>query len=238
MSIGALSAIFGGSFLVSLTGTLSPGPLSTMTIRESVRWGFWAGPLLAAGHGFIELALVIGLALGLNRFFEREAVAAAIGIIGGLFLLWMGQRILRTLPQQELVIEKGQAANRPTTSGGRPGRGLLVESRADGLPAMVLFLMAAGVAVSVTNPFWLAWWASVGTKFIVESLEQGAAGVATFYTAHVLTDLGWLSLIAFVLATGRRLMSRWTYRGVLLVCGVFLVGLGAWFLVSGVSFIT
>jgi threonine/homoserine/homoserine lactone efflux protein len=65
MSIGALAAIFTTSFLVSLTGALSPGPLTTLAVREGVRRGFWAGPALAAGHGAIELALVVALALGL-----------------------------------------------------------------------------------------------------------------------------------------------------------------------------
>ncbi len=46
-------------------GALSPGPLTTLAVREGVRRGVWAGPALAAGHGAIELALVVGLALGL-----------------------------------------------------------------------------------------------------------------------------------------------------------------------------
>ncbi len=44
MSIGAVAAIFATSFLVSLTGALSPGPLTTLAVREGVRRGVWAGP--------------------------------------------------------------------------------------------------------------------------------------------------------------------------------------------------
>jgi threonine/homoserine/homoserine lactone efflux protein len=69
MSIGALAAIFTTSFLVSLTGVLSPGPLTALAVREGARRGFWAGPALAAGHGAIELALVVTLALGLAGLF-------------------------------------------------------------------------------------------------------------------------------------------------------------------------
>jgi len=220
MSIGALVAIFATSFLVSLTGALSPGPLTTLVVREGVRRGFWAGPALAAGHGAIELALVVALALGLNRLLDEEWLTATIALVGGTFLLWLGAQIIRTAPRQELVIG-GQ-----TGDGEPPARA-----------ASVLGLAASGVAVSVANPFWILWWATVGTAYIATSLEEGAAGVGVFYGAHFLTDLGWLSVIALALATGRRIMSRRAYQGVLVACGVFLLGLGGWFLASGLGHI-
>ena len=220
MSIGALVAIFATSFLVSLTGALSPGPLTTLAVREGVRRGFWAGPVLAAGHGAIELALVVALALGLNRLLDEEWLTATIALVGGTFLLWLGAQIIRTAPRQELVIG-GQ-----TGDGEPPARA-----------ASVLGLAASGVAVSVANPFWILWWATVGTAYIATSLEEGAAGVGVFYGAHFLTDLGWLSVIALALATGRRIMSRRAYQGVLVACGVFLLGLGGWFVASGLGHI-
>lgn len=220
MSIGALVAIFATSFLVSLTGALSPGPLTTLAVREGVRRGFWAGPALAAGHGAIELALVVALALGLNRLLDEEWLTTTIALVGGTFLLWLGAQIIRTAPRQELVIGGHRGDGEP------PARA-----------ASVLGLAASGVAVSVANPFWILWWATVGTAYIATSLEEGATGVGVFYGAHFLTDLGWLSVIALALATGRRIMSRRAYQGVLVACGVFLLGLGGWFLASGLGHI-
>jgi threonine/homoserine/homoserine lactone efflux protein len=232
MSASALGAIFGTSFLVSLTGALSPGPLSTLAAREGVQKGFWAGPALAAGHGSLELALVIGLALGLNQLLEREAVAATIALVGGLFLLWLGAQVIRTAPARELHIQHHDPALPPRHTGG-----LLAATDTAPSLAGIAALMLAGVAVSISNPFWLAWWATIGTAYIVEALDQGVAGVASFYSAHLLTDLGWLSLIAFALARGRRIMSRWAYRLTLTACGVFLLGLGGWFLASGLGYL-
>jgi len=238
MSIGALVAIFATSFLVSLTGALSPGPLTTLAVREGVRRGFWAGPALAAGHGAIELALVAALALGLNRLLDEEWLTATIALVGGTFLLWLGAQIIRTAPRQELVIGKQRDDEEPRS--GPPGRGWLRPALAEEgrvTAGAALGLAASGVAVSVANPFWLLWWATVGTAYIATSLEEGAAGVGVFYGAHFLTDLGWLSVIALTLATGRRIISRRAYRGVLVVCGVFLLGLGGWFLASGFGYI-
>lgn len=225
MSPESLAAIFGTSFVVSLTGALSPGPLTTLAVREGVQRGAWAGPLLALGHGLIELTLVIGLALGLDQLLDDEPVTAAVAIVGGAFLLGLGARAIVTAPSQELHIERqadlGSASATAAANGAPSAAGLAI----------------AGLAVSVTNPFWLAWWATVGTAYIVKALDQGVAGVASFYSAHILTDIAWLSLIAFALASGRRLMSRRAYQAVLAACGVFLLALGGWFLSSGLGYV-
>jgi threonine/homoserine/homoserine lactone efflux protein len=217
MSVGALAAIFGTSFVVSLTGALSPGPLTTLAVREGVRRGFWAGPALALGHGAVELALVVALALGLERALDRDWVAAIVALAGGTFLLGLGVRIVWTAPRQELRIGGGEA---------------VAEAGAASLPG----LLASGVVVSAANPFWLLWWLTIGAAYIAEALDEGVAGVGAFYGAHILTDLGWLSLIALALASGRRVMSRWAYRVVLGACGAFLLVLGGWFVASGVGY--
>src|SRR3972149_43268 len=103
MSAGSLVAIFGGSFVISLTGALSPGPLTTLAVREGVRKGFWAGPALAAGHGIVELALVVAPAL------------------------WPGAQVVRHAPRQ------APPAPRPAASGPEPGRVALSSSTAAGV---------------------------------------------------------------------------------------------------------
>jgi len=255
----ALLAIFGTSFVVGLSGALMPGPLFTLTVRETLRRGFWAGPVVSAGHALIELALVIGLAVGLERFLQDEGPAtAAVALAGGAFLLWMGYGMLRSAPRQSLSLgrdslapameahESQPAGNPQPTSSARPGYGARVLAAAVGndqaqaspeVGAMAAVLIPAGVLVSVSNPYWVIWWASVGTAYMSESLEQGAVGVGSFFTGHILSDFAWLTLVAFVLASGRRIMSRGVYRGILAACGFFLLVLGAYFIYSGIGFL-
>jgi threonine/homoserine/homoserine lactone efflux protein len=245
MPVAALAAIFVTSFGVGFTGALMPGPLTTVAVRESMQRGFWAGPLLAAGHSLIELVLVIGLALGLSRFLVEDPLKAGVGIAGGLFLLWMGLYILGRPPEQPAVVGQPPSRNNPgiaAHNNSRRRRWLDLLTGSDtatkSLPRMAAVLMSAAILVSVFNPGWVAWWASVGSAFISQSLEQGAAGVTSFYIGHILSDILWLSLLAFVLASGRQMMSGLLYRGILLVCGLFLLGLGAYFLASGLVLVS
>jgi threonine/homoserine/homoserine lactone efflux protein len=242
----ALLAIFANTFLISLSGALMPGPLFTLSVRETLRRGFWVGPMVAAGHALIELALVIGLALGLSEFLDEGLGTAVIALLGGLFLLWMGYQMVRTAPRQELNLapevplsdnpgQLPQAGYRRRLMAAMSGTDVVTASSRP-LP-MLGVLLPAGILVSVANPYWIIWWASIGMAYLTESLDHGAAGVSSFFTAHVLSDFLWLTFVAFVLASGRRLMSTRTYRGILLVCGLFLLAIGVRFLYSALDFL-
>jgi threonine/homoserine/homoserine lactone efflux protein len=250
----ALLAIFGSSFLISLSGALMPGPLFTLSVRETLRRGFWVGPLLATGHALIELVLVVGLALGLSQFLGEGKGTATIAMLGGAFLIWMGCEMLLTAPRQQLRLTPNERRwtpqpvpvpiEDPPWGGLSYRQRLLAAMRGNdtpgttsGIRSLSALLVPAGVLVSVANPYWIIWWATIGMAYIDKALDHGAAGVGSFFTAHILSDFAWLSLVAFALVTGRRLMSTPVYRGILMVCGGFLVGLGSWFIYSGVSFL-
>jgi len=61
-----MAAIFSASFTLALSGALMPGPLFTITISESARRGFRAGPLLMVGHALLEVVLVAAVVQGLG----------------------------------------------------------------------------------------------------------------------------------------------------------------------------
>lgn len=193
---------------------MMPGPLLAVNISEAARQGFRAGPLLVLGHGIVELILVVALAWGLSEILGQSLVAGIIGVLGGLFLLGMAFALLRRARHAVAPLEVSpQSARR--------GRWLLV----------------TGAVLSVANPFWLVWWATVGTTWVMWSLAVGTVGVVVFYFGHILSDLGWYSLVSLVVARGRRFMSSRVYRGLLAFCGVALTGLGVYFVVSGARFL-
>ena len=76
----------------------------------------------------------------------------------------------------------------------------------------------------------------MGVKYIFDGLEWGVVGVAAFYTGHILSDLVWNSLLALAGSTGQRLLKGRLYQTLFLLCGLFLVGLGGYFLWMGLRF--
>ncbi|MHB1134575.1 MAG: LysE family transporter [Chloroflexota bacterium] len=209
-----LAALFITAYVVGFSGALMPGPLTTVTIESAAKQGFRAGLLPTAGHAIAEAAVVVGLALGLSRLLGSDQVMGTIALVGGAVLVWLGYGMGRGawLGQVSLTMASASAA------GG-------------------LGPVSKGVAVSIVNPYWIIWWATVGATYVVAALQWGAAGVALFFTGHILADLTWTVIVAGVIARGRQLLGERAYRGLILACGVFLVVLGLGFAVSGVGFL-
>ena len=210
-----LAAIFATSLMVCLSGALMPGPLLTVTISQSAQRGFWQGPLLILGHAIAELAIVLALTAGLSRLLKRKAVAGLIGLLGGAFLLWMGLDIARSAWWGTVSLSLPSAEE----SGAQVGP------------------VVAGALVSVSNPHWVLWWATVGVSYVALALRQGPLGLGSFYVGHILADLSWYSLVAFVITAGRSVLSQSIYRGILFVCGFFLIALSLYFIYSGINFL-
>jgi threonine/homoserine/homoserine lactone efflux protein len=61
--------------------------------------------------------------------------------------------------------------------------------------------------------------------------------LGAFFSGHILSDLSWNSLLAFLIASGRGFLSPSFYRGVLVVCGLILVALAIYFIYSGFGFL-
>lgn len=203
----SLAGIFVSSFVIALSGALMPGPLLTATISESSQRGFIAGPLLIAGHGLLELFLVTILILGLAPFFQLPAVFVVSAIAGSAILLWMAGGMLRSLPGLSLNVAPRQGRlNHPVFS---------------------------GIVMSISNPYWIIWWATIGIGYILYSRQFGMWGLVFFFTGHILADLVWYSSVAAVVAGGRRFLTDRLYRGLIAICSVFLIAFAGYFAYAG-----
>lgn len=209
-----LGTIFGTAFLVGFSGAMMPGPLLTVTIGATIRRGFWAGPQLVLGHAGLEIILVAALFLGLAEFLTLDRVQTVIALVGGTFLVYLGWSMYRDARLGRVNLELAGDAGRD-----RPDWGLH--------PVM------AGALVSLSNPSWILWWATVGLAYITTSLARGLTGVTVFLSGHLLADLLWYGGVAGAVAGGRRFLSPTIYRGLIVGCGLLLVGLGVYFVYSG-----
>ena len=213
-----------------------PGPLLVVAIRQAAQRGFWVGPLLIVGHGMLELLLVVALALGLSEFMASDLVSGIIGLVGGVVLVGMGSVTVVRGWRGATVPVGDSPGPEPRDNVGRdfslaksdPGGSRYSSSKAK--------IIGWGILTSLSNPYWFLWWATLGMTYMVWSLKLGLPGVASFFTGHILADLAWYSLVTFIVATGRKLMNDAAYRGLLIACGLALLVLGGYFVVSGLGF--
>lgn len=195
---------------MGFSGAVMPGPLLTVNIKESVKRGFWAGPQMVLGHALLEGALVLGLVFGLGNIITLDISKGVISLIGGVFLFWMAYGMLFKEGKEGLNLEAGEA------------------TAPSGMPPVL-----AGIVVSLSNPYWSIWWATLGLGFLVQARVLGAAGVLLFFLGHILADLVWYSAISLAVATGKIRLSPRLFRGLIILCGLFLVYLSLDFLRFG-----
>lgn len=204
-----MALIFGGSFTLALSGALMPGPLLTVTISESARRGFIAGPLLMTGHALLELLLVLAVIKGLGPYLTAPLSIGIISFVGGAVLIWMGVDMIRTAGGLTL---KGKA---PETSSIKTPHPLLV-----------------GILTSISNPYWTIWWVTIGMAYLMSAIKFGYAGVAVFFIGHIAADFAWYSVISYGISRGKKFLSDKSYQMMIRICGIFLLGFGCWFLLS------
>ena len=195
------------SFLIALSGALVPGPLFTLTVSESARRGASTGPLIILGHGILEVLIVALVLAGLSPFLGHETTRHVISLVGGCMLILMGILLLRDIPRARL--------DQP---GEKKGKGMN--------------LIVTGMLGSITNPYWIIWWATIGLGYLVSSLQYGITGVIIFFLGHISADLAWYSLVSYAVSKGKRIMGEKGYRAVLLFCGIFLIFFGGWFITA------
>jgi threonine/homoserine/homoserine lactone efflux protein len=202
-------AIFAASFVLALSGALVPGPLFTITISESARHGFIAGPLLITGHALLELLLVIIVIQGLGVYLKLPLVTGIIALLGGLLLIFFGLDMVRRAGNLSLNMNIGENSRHPARH-----------------PILM------GMVASLVNPYWILWWVTVGFGYLVAVMKFGYVGIAVFFLGHIAGDYAWYSLVSFGVSKGRSFLKDSGYRILIRACGVFLFCFGTWFLFS------
>lgn len=218
-----LAGIFISAFVVGLSGAMVPGSLLIVSITETMRHGFWAGPLISLGHALLELILVLLLVFGLGKFLSSSEVLGVVGLLGGSALLWFAFATWRCASRPSAFAIDTEAAE------------LQLGYRAAGYAN--LRTIGAGMAASLSNPYWTLWWATIGSAYIVAAIGFGVPGIITFYTGHIASDFFWYSLVSWTVASGKKIISDHVYKRLLYFFSGSLFLLAFYFLYLGIIFI-
>jgi threonine/homoserine/homoserine lactone efflux protein len=207
-----LGTVFFTSFMLAFSGAMMPGPLLTATISESARRGVLSGPLLILGHAVLELGMLLLLLVGLAPLLKQDLVFAVIALVGAGILIWMATGMLRSLPRLTIDWEAHQDRSGP--------------------------LISIGILMSLFNPYWTIWWATIGLGYLVSCRALGAPGIAAFFLGHIAGDFVWYTIISVLVAKGRHLLTTRVYRGLIGVCAIFLACFACYFAYAGITKLT
>jgi len=208
--------IFLFSFLVALTGALTPGPLLTFTIYKSLKQkkGYLTGIFILLGHATVEFILILVLLAGASVLFQNLIFLTLIGIIGGLFLIIFGFLVVRDTTKVDPNVDFNLKDNNLK---GYKGNSFI-----------------GGIIVSLSNPYWTFWWAVIGLGFLVNFNITFATPIALllFFIGHELGDIVWYLPISTFVSLGGKSLNPKIYKYMLLVCAGFMVVFGFYLILN------
>jgi threonine/homoserine/homoserine lactone efflux protein len=179
---------------------MAPGPVTAITIGKGSK-NPHTGALVSLGHGIVEFPLMFLIFLGFNSLIDIPYVREIIGITGGAFLFWMGIEMLRSLRIAEVKSK--------------------IEKRSP---------IIAGILLSLCNPYFIVWWATVGAALIMRSANFGFGWFGVFAIVHWMCDFVWLYFLSFISYKGGTFFGKRFQSGIFLLCSVFLFFLGGKFI--------
>ncbi|MFQ5800789.1 MAG: LysE family transporter [Candidatus Hydrothermarchaeales archaeon] len=192
------------AYIISFSGVLIPGPMTAVSIAKGFKEKS-AGVKIVAGHGLIEVPLILLIYFGFARFFQNpdSILNTLISFFGGLMLVYMGSLMFRL---RKSMIERGKD-----------------------LPVSAL---GAGMITTGGNPSFFIWWATVGALLVINAALFGFLGVLLFIIIHISADFLWYGLLSLGTFKSQHLMTPKVHEVIFGVCALLLIVFGAWFVVS------
>jgi len=185
---------------ISLSGVLMPGPVFAASIIKGVEKKH-AGAWIALGHFTVEVPLILCIIAGFYYVFTNQWVKAVIGLFGGLLLIFLGIRMIQMRRKKEAI-----------------------------KTAFPYHPFVAGVITTISNPYFILWWATVGASLIIWALAFGLIGIVGFIVVHECCDLGWDYFVAYTSFKSRNLWTEKRKAYIFGICGLLLVVFGVYFM--------
>ncbi|MFX1411498.1 MAG: LysE family transporter [Promethearchaeota archaeon] len=208
------------SFLVALTGALSPGPVLTFTIYKSLnsKKGYLAGIFIVLGHAILEFSLIIILLGGVSFFFQNIIFLILLGSIGGSCLIIFGILTIKNVYKKQFKLDFN-----------------ISDENLKGFKGNSFI---GGIFYSITNPYWEFWWAVAGLTIMVELNVsfKNPMGLLLFFIGHELGDIVWYVPISIFIYLGGRSLNPKLYKYVLIGCGAFMIIFGIYLTINIIIF--
>lgn len=194
--------------LLGLTAGISPGPLLTLVVAQTIRHNRNEGIKVAVSPLITDLPIISAAFLLYTRLTEFDTLLAAISFAGGLFVAWLGVGTLRT---------KGFD---PDLSVDSPGS------------------MKKGIIANFLSPHAYLFWATVGTPILFRANERSLLAAILFLLSFYTLLVGSKITVAFLVAGTKTILNQKVYVIITRVLGIVLLVFSLLFFYEGISYLS
>ncbi len=176
-----------------------PGIVTAETLRRGVRGGFGHALSVQIGSLIGDASYALLAFVGLAAFVQSPAAQTLVGGFGAVLMLYLAWQSLQASTALEVA-----AAGR--TGGYQEA-------------------FVSGMLLSLSNPWAIAFWVSLGGSFVALGLRP-SSDIPLLFASFMLGALLWSFVLAGLIERSRRLLSPRLYRIVSVLCGLLLAAFG------------
>jgi threonine/homoserine/homoserine lactone efflux protein len=193
--------------LLGLTSGLSPGPLLTLVLTQTIRHNRAEGIKVALSPLITDLPIILITVLILGRLAQFDIFLAIISFIGAIFLGYLGVESLRI---RELNFDVKD-----------PKSGSLKK----------------GIIANFLNPSPYLFWATVGTPLMFKAYKTDLLTSIFFMASFYVFLIGSKIVVTFLVDRSKQFINQRIYLVIMRILGVALLIFSLIFLYDGIKYL-
>jgi threonine/homoserine/homoserine lactone efflux protein len=193
------------AFFLGLSGGLSPGPLLTLVVSESLRHGVKEGIKVSMAPLFTDFPIVLASIYILSPLSDIQSVIGAISLLGAAFLVFLGYN---SLSFKGVDIDVAQI--KPQS-------------------------LKKGIVANFLNPNPYLFWLSIGAPMVLKAYKNSILSAILFVTCFYMILVGSKILIAIVIGKSRRFLKSSHYVYTIRCLGIILLIFALFFVKDGLK---
>ncbi len=196
-----MGAVFG------LTAGISPGPLLTLVISETLRHNKTEGVKIAIAPLITDIPIVLLTIFILSKMASFDMVIGIISILGGIFIAYLGYDSIRS-------------------------KGIEIE-----IQNLKLKSIRKGIIVNILSPHPYIFWLMVGAPITIRAYQASPAAAFAFIIAFYVLLVGSKISIALVVDRSRAFLKNKVFIWTLRILGLVLLILAILLIKEGMSYL-
>jgi threonine/homoserine/homoserine lactone efflux protein len=196
-----MGAVFG------LTAGISPGPLLTLVISETLRHNKSEGVKIAIAPLITDIPIVLLTIFILSKMAGFDMVIGIISILGGIFIAYLGYDSIRS-------------------------KGIEIE-----IQNLKLKSIRKGIIVNILSPHPYIFWLMVGAPITIRAYQASPAAAFAFIIAFYVLLVGSKISIALVVDRSRAFLKNKVFIWTLRILGLVLLILAILLIKEGMSYL-
>ena len=193
--------------LLGLSSGLSPGPLLTLVLAQTLKHNRTEGIKVALSPLVTDFPIILITVLIMGRLAQSDIFLAIISFAGGIFLAWLGTESVRTREMSMDLQDSGSGS------------------------------LKKGIITNFLNPGPYLFWATVGTPLMLKASKTDLTSAILFIISFYVFLTGSKIMVACLAGKTKHLLNQGIYLILMRILGIALFIFSLIFFYDGVKYL-